>query len=87
MNIQEIITLVTPYALTLVTFIGVIAKVISAFAKLKKEVVGLKELESVKVQMNEVLEENRELKRCLYETMTKIDHIDRSKEIKETKKQ
>lgn len=86
MDIQQIIILVTPYVLTLVTFIGVVAKVVSSFKALKKDVVDLKDLETVKTQMKQVLQENRELKKCLYETMTKIDYIDRSKEIKELSK-
>lgn len=86
MDIQQIITLVAPYVLTLVTFIGVVAKVVNSFKALKKDVIDLKDLETVKTQMNQVLQENRELKKCLYETMTKIDYIDRSKEIEELNK-
>lgn len=77
LSIQEIIILVGPYIATAITFIGIIAKVINSFHKLKKEVVDMKEMTEVKNQMKELLEDNRELKKTLNETMTKIDHIRR----------
>lgn len=77
LSIQEIIILVGPYVLSALTFIGVIAKVISSFVKLKKEVVDLKELSEVKNELKELARENRELKKTLNETMTKIDHVER----------
>lgn len=77
MSVQEIIVAIAPYMVTIITFIGVIARVLNAFTKLKKEVVDLKALDEVKNQMKQVLQENYELKKKLNETMTKIDHVRR----------
>lgn len=77
LTIQEIIILVGPYVLSALTFIGVIAKVVSSFIKLKKEVLDLKCIDELKGQMKQVLEENYQLKKTLNETMTKIDHVRR----------
>lgn len=77
LSIQEIIILIGPYVATAITFIGVIAKVISSFRKLKKDVVDMKEVTEIKHQMKELLEDNRDLKKKLNETMTKIDHVER----------
>lgn len=77
LTIQEIIILVAPYVLSALTFIGVIAKVISSFRALKKDVVDMKDLYEVKSQMKQLLSENYELKKTLNETMTKIDHVRR----------
>lgn len=77
-SIQEIIILIAPYVISAITFIGIIAKVIHSFVKLKKEVVNMKELSEVKNQMKQVLQENYELKKTLNDTMTKIDHVRRN---------
>lgn len=77
MSVQEIIIAIAPYIATIITFIGVIARVLNAFTKLKKEVVDLKALDEIKDQLSEVLRENAQLKKKLNETMTKIDHIRR----------
>lgn len=77
MNIQEIIVLITPYILSAITFIGVIAKVIHSFSQLKKEVVDMKSIDDIKKQLTTVIQENYELKKTLNETMTKIDHVRR----------
>lgn len=77
LSIQEIIILIAPYVLSALTFIGVIAKVISSFRALKKDVVDMKDLSEVKSQMKQLLSENYELKKTLNETMTKIDHVRR----------
>lgn len=76
-SIQEIIILISPYILSAVTFIGVVIKVISSFKALKKDVVDMKDLADIKVQMKQLLKENYELKKTLNETMTKIDYIRR----------
>ena len=78
LSIQEIIILIGPYVLSLLTFIGVIAKVIHSFVKLKKEVVDMKCYNDLKEQMGEVLRENHELKYTLNEAMTKIDNVRRN---------
>lgn len=80
MTTEQIISIVIgvfPSLTAIVTMIGVIAKTISAFTKLKKQVVDMKDITELKADMKRVLEENYELKKTLNETMTKIDHIER----------
>lgn len=77
-KIVEILTMyVVPYAITIIPVIGIVAKTISSFVKLKKEVADMKDLREIKEQMTLVLQENHELKSKLNETMTLIDHIER----------
>lgn len=76
-QITNIIISIAPSVITIFTFIGVIAKVISSFTKLKKEVVDMKCVKDLNSKMDEVLEENRMLKRKLNETMTLIDRVER----------
>ena len=76
-HITEIILLIAPSILTILSMIGIIAKVIASFTALKKQVVEMKDLKEVKGQLNEVLQENRMLKKKLNETMTLIDRIER----------
>lgn len=76
-QIIQIVIGVFPSLTAIVTMIGVIAKTISAFTKLKKQVTDMKDISELKVQMKQVLQENYELKKTLNETMTKIDHIER----------
>lgn len=72
--IQQIIIMVAPYIMTILTFIGVIVKVMHSFKSLKNEVRDNKKLEA---QIQKVLEENYELKKKLNETMTLIDRVER----------
>lgn len=76
-NIQEIILMVAPSVITILSMIGVIAKVIASFRALKKDVVDMKEMREVKEMLKSVVEENYELKKQLNETMTMIDHVER----------
>lgn len=80
MTTQQIIDIVLsifPSALSILTAVGIVFKVVKQFADLKKQVVDMKDLTILKNQMQEVLKENYELKATLNETMTKIDHIER----------
>lgn len=76
-KITEIILLVAPSIITILSMVGVIAKVISNFKALKKDVVDMKDITEIKSQLKCVLEENYELKKKLNETMTIIDRIER----------
>lgn len=73
----QIILLIAPSILTILSMIGIIVKVIVSFKALKKEVVDMKDIKDLKTQMQMVLQENYELKKRLNETMTMIDHVDR----------
>lgn len=76
-QIIQIIISVFPSALAILTTVGVVFKVIGQFAALKSQVVDMKEMTEVKTELKALARENRELKKKLNETLTKIDHIRR----------
>lgn len=76
-QITEIILLIAPSVITILSMIGIIAKVIGHFRSLKKEVVDMKEMKEVKQKLDAVIQENYELKKTLKETMSVIDRIER----------
>ena len=81
-------TLIMTYSPLLVTIIGIIV----AFIKMVGAIKGIKndnklsndeksaQIESLKGDMQNVVNQNYALKQQLKELLTKIDHIDRSKE-------
>ena len=77
MEIVELILTALPALIAVFTMIGLTVKTIREFVELKKEVVDLKSLEEVKLQMRQILSENYELKQELKKTLTKIDQIKR----------
>ena len=80
MQIVNWVIAIIPSLTAITTAVGVIYKVIKQFAELKKEVVDMKDIEEVKGQMNIILNENAKLKKSINELLTKIDHVDRSKQ-------
>lgn len=76
-EIVELVVSVLPSIIAVFTTIGLVIKTLHEFTSLKKEVVDMKAIEDVKVQLKQILEENYQLKRTLNETMTKIDHVER----------
>ena len=76
-QITQIILTIAPSVITILTMVGVIAKVISNFKSLKKDVVDMKCYDDQKAQMKLILEDNRALKKQINELLTKIDHIER----------
>lgn len=75
-----VLELVSMYLPTLIVAVGLIidnVKTFREFKVLRDQVANMKELETVKVQMREVMEENRELKLIVKELLTKIDHVKR----------
>lgn len=81
MTTSEIIQLVigcAPSVIAILTFIGVVLKVCHEFTALKKQVVDMKAMDTLKEEMTAVLHENYELKKKLNETLTKIDHVRRT---------
>lgn len=77
-QITQIILMIAPSVITILSMIGVIAKVIMSFRALKKDVVDMKEMREVKEKLNALLDENYALKKTLNETMAKIDHVKRN---------
>lgn len=76
-QIIDIVISVFPSVLALITFAGVIARVLKAFADLKKTVIDMRHVEALNKRLDAVLRENEQLKHTLDETMTKIDHVNR----------
>lgn len=76
-QITEIILLIAPSIITILSMIGVIAKVIANFKALKKDVVDMKEMKEVKDYCQAILKENYELRQLNKELLTKIDHVKR----------
>lgn len=83
MGIEQIILMAVaagPSLLAIFGIIGACIKICKGFTELKNEVVNTKEYQDVKAQLKIAHQENVELKKKLNELLTKIDHIDRSKE-------
>ncbi len=88
MTAEQIIELIMPYvvdAVSIISFVGVVLKVISQFKDLKKEVTDMKSIDTLKDEiknlvgrLDDLAKENKELKRKYNETMTKIDHVRRN---------
>lgn len=76
-QITEIILLIAPSIITILSMLGIVAKVILNFKALKKEVLDLKGVENLKIQLGQVIQENHELKCAMNELLTKIDHVKR----------
>lgn len=76
-QIIEFIISILPSIIAVLTTVGVIFKTIREFKALKKEVTDMKSIEVLKSDLREVLQENRELKRQMNQTLSKIDHIHR----------
>lgn len=74
-EIVELILTIAPALIAVFTMIGLTVKTLREFISLKKEVVDLKSLEEVKLQMRQILSENYELKQELKRTLSKIDQI------------
>lgn len=77
-QIVQYVISILPSVIAVLTTVGVIIKTLHQFADLKKQVTDMKAIEDVKSQLKMILTENYELKKTLNETMTKIDHVDRS---------
>lgn len=78
MVFSDIETLVMAYAPLLVTIIGIITsfiKMISVLKANKKE--NNEQITEIKGELQEVVNQNYNLKKQLNELLTKIDHIDR----------
>lgn len=73
----DLIISILPSVIAVITTVGTIFKALKEFASLKNEVVDMKCIDDIKVDLKRVLEENYELKKTLNETMTKIDHVER----------
>lgn len=94
MTFEQIMTIVVAAAPSLTAIIGIVAAVIKAvksnkatsqdvinkFEEVRQEIFNTKEYSDLKNQLTLAHQENRELKQKLNELLTKIDHIDRSKE-------
>lgn len=52
-------------------------EVINKFEEVRQEIFNTKEYEDIKTQLAVAHQENIELKRIMYELLTKIDHISR----------
>lgn len=76
-QIVQWIIAILPSVIAVATTIATIIKTLKEFASLKAQVVDLKALDELKVQLQQVMTENYELKRTLNETMTKIDQVKR----------
>lgn len=79
-NIYNMIMLLIPTLISIISMIGVVVEVLKKFAALKKEVANMKDMEHVKNKLNQLLEENDNLQKYIKELLTKIDHVDRSKD-------
>lgn len=94
-QIIDLVIEIAPSIVTIITVIGVIARVIMSFKGLKKDVTTdttdhkekvnqlyaktHREIEELNSTMRQLVQENYELKKQLNETLTKMDHIDRRK--------
>lgn len=76
-QITSLVISLAPSLLAILTMIGVIAKVLHSFAVLKKEVADMKCIKELNSKLEEVIQENLELKKSLNEAMTMIDHVER----------
>lgn len=76
-QITQLILQIAPSVVTIFTMIGIVAKVLSQLASLKKQVTDMKAVKEVNEKLATLIQENYELKRTLNETMTKIDHVRR----------
>ena len=78
MVFSDIETLIMAYAPLLVTIIGIVAsfiKMISVLKANKKK--SNEQITEIKVELQEVVNQNYALKKQLNELLTKIDHVDR----------
>lgn len=79
-TLREIIVLVGPYVLALLTVLPSIIswiKTLMSIRAMRKEMLDMKEMKEVKKLLLQVLEENQMLKEKLNETMTIIDRVQR----------
>lgn len=77
-KVTEIILMIAPHIITILSMIGIVAKVIISLKTLKKDVLEVKRIEQRLDDMErKYVEENRELKKKLNETMTIIDRVQR----------
>lgn len=77
-KVTEIILMIAPHIITILSMIGIVAKVIISLKTLKKDVLEVKHIEQRLDDMErKYVEENRELKKKLNETMTIIDRVQR----------
>ena len=83
MEIEQIvqwILAVAPSAMSILfTFISVF-KLIRDFKKLKMDVKDANAMKELRAQIQQVIEENRKLKKALRETLSKMDHVYRKPE-------
>lgn len=77
--VYDLVVAWLPSIIAILTFVGVVFKLIKEFVALKKTVVDMKSIEDVNDKMKQVLNENYELKKDINELLTKIDHVDRRK--------
>lgn len=80
-QIVEWVIAILPSVISVLTTVGVIVKTLKQFADLKKQVTDMKAIEDLRDELHQVIQENYSLKKTLNETMTKIDHIDRSNKV------
>lgn len=81
MTIDQIVnSIVTalPAIIAFLTTVGMIIKTTKEFKQLRNEVANMKAIEDIRDQLKQVIQENYDLKKTLNETMTKIDHVERS---------
>lgn len=77
-KVTEIILMIAPHIITILSMIGIVAKVIISLRTLKKDVLEVKRIEQKLDDLEQhYIEENRELKRKLNETMMIIDRVKR----------
>lgn len=80
METEQIVTWVLsilPSLIAVLSTVGLVIKTIRNFKKLKDDVSNMTAMEEIRSELKEVLQENRELKKQLNRTMTKIDHVHR----------
>lgn len=94
LNIETIITLIVAAAPSLVAIISIISavikmikagkvsnqEIINKLEETRKEVLDMKEFETLKRELKLAHMENRELKKLNKELLTKIDHIARGRD-------
>ena len=76
-QVTNLVLTLAPDILVILSFIGVLIKVVNEFSKLKKQVTDMKSVEDTQKQLSELLHDNLELKKQLNELLTKIDHVER----------
>lgn len=93
LTFETLITLIVAAAPSVVAIISVITamvklkkanaassqEVMDKFEETRQAVMNTKEYESLKLELKLAHQENRELKKILYEYLTKLDHIAREK--------